>query len=184
MSDELRVRLRGLASFPAELPAFDPSTAPADPEALFLDWLQDAVAHGVLAAHAPVLSTIDEGGPSARVLMLRDIDAVGWLIGTPADSRPGRALSGTGVAALTFFWPERGRQVRVEGTAVQGSLEESAADARAREAATGHAGPESWSLWRVIPTRIEFWQASHDRHHLRLSFDRAGEGWEARRIDA
>ena len=74
MTEELRARLRALPSFPAELPAFDVEAAPEAPEPLFLDWLDEAVRAGVLAPHAAALATTDSGGPSARVLILKDLD--------------------------------------------------------------------------------------------------------------
>lgn len=185
MSEELRARLRAIPSFPAELPRFDPEDVPDAPEPLFLAWLDDALAHGVLAAHAAALATTDDGGPSARILILRDLDERGWLIGTPADSRPGRAMTADPRAALTFFWPSRGRQVRVEGAVEQAPDAESRADAAARATALGIAPDRSWSLWRIAPTAVEFWQASHDRAHLRLRYLRdtpAAPTWTRTRL--
>lgn len=215
MSDELRARLRALPSFPAELPPFDPDAAPAAPEELFLDWLDGAVRTGVLAAHAATLATVDAGGPSARVLVLKDVDAEGWAIATPADSRPGAAMTASGVAALSFFWPALGRQVRVEGEVRRASGEESSADFLARPLparATALVGrpapvladeeayavaraaavarleaapalvPEAWALWRVVPGTVEFWQAAHDRAHIRLRYRRDGDAWVRERL--
>ncbi|MCS0500192.1 pyridoxine/pyridoxamine 5'-phosphate oxidase [Protaetiibacter mangrovi] len=128
----LRARLRSLPSFPAELPAFDPADAPGEPEELFLGWLDDAVGAGVLAAHAAVLATVDDAGPSARVLILKDVGPEGWAIATPSDSRPGAAMTASGRAALTFFWPARARQVRVEGAVERADAAEAALDFLAR----------------------------------------------------
>jgi len=134
VSEELRARLRALPSFPTELPAFDPEAVPDTPEPLFLDWLDEAGAAGVLAPHAAALATTDPGGPSARVLILKDLDESGWQIATPADSRPGAAMAASAEAALTFFWPQLGRQVRVEGAVTRASDAEAAADFLARPA--------------------------------------------------
>ncbi|QNO38046.1 pyridoxal 5'-phosphate synthase [Protaetiibacter sp. SSC-01] len=134
MTTELRARLRTLPSFPRELPEFAPDAAPTTPQELFLAWLDEAVATGVLAPHAATLATVDETGPSARVLVLKDVDADGWAIATPADSRPGQAMTASGRAALTFFWPALGRQVRVEGEVRRADAADAAADFRDRPA--------------------------------------------------
>ncbi|QEO09445.1 pyridoxine/pyridoxamine 5'-phosphate oxidase [Protaetiibacter larvae] len=135
MTEELRARLRALPSFPGVLPVFDPSGAPPEPEPLFLAWLDEAVRDGVFAPHAATLATTDAtGAPSARVLILKDLDDDGWSIATPADSRPGEAMLASGRAALTFFWPSLGRQVRVEGAVRRAPEAESAADFLARPA--------------------------------------------------
>ncbi|PZQ90746.1 MAG: oxidase [Leifsonia xyli] len=215
MVEELRARLRALPSFPAELPPFDPEAVPPTPEQLFLVWLDEAVRAGVLAAHAATLATVDATGPSARVLILKDVGAEGWMIATPGDSRPGAAMAASGRAALSFFWPALGRQVRVEGevqraddaeaaadflarpaearatalvgrgTAVLGddaAFAAALADARARIAADPGLVPESWALWRIAPSSVEFWQAAHDRAHRRLRYRRHEGVWLRERL--
>ena len=92
-----------------------PQALPAEPQALFLAWLDDAVRAGALAPHAATLATQDASGPSASVLIVKDVGEHGWQIATPADSRPGQAMTASGRAALSFFWPALGRQVRIEG---------------------------------------------------------------------
>jgi len=215
MTDELRARLRALPSFPAELPAFDPAGAPPTPEELFLAWLDEAVAAGVLAPHAATLATVDATGPSARVLVLKDVGPEGWAIATPADSRPGEAMTASGAAALDFFWPALGRQVRVEGEVRRADDADAAADFGARPAdarATALVGrpaptlsgdaeyaaaradafarverdpdlvPDSWALWWVVPSTVEFWQAVHDRAHVRLRYRRHEGSWARERL--
>ena len=212
---ELRGWLRALPSFPAELPPFDPDAVPAEPQPLFLAWLEDAVRAGVLAPHAATLATADASGPSARALILKDVGPDGWQIATPADSRPGQAMTASGQAALSFFWPALGRQVRVEGAVRRASDAEAASDFRERPAAaraTALVGrprpeltgdeeyaaeraaaiarvggdaelvPQSWALWRIVPGTVEFWQAAHDRAHVRLRYRAVGDGWVRERL--
>ncbi|MBD0322468.1 MAG: pyridoxal 5'-phosphate synthase [Aldersonia sp.] len=96
----------------ARLP--DPASAPHE---AFLRWLEQAVAAGIPEPHVATLATIGADGlPQARVLMLRDLDESGWSFSGPAFSPKGRALAARPVAALTFYWREHGRQVRVTGT--------------------------------------------------------------------
>jgi pyridoxamine 5'-phosphate oxidase len=167
MSDAFRSQLRALPDFPADLPAFDPATAPADPVALFKLWLNQALAAGVPQPHACSLATADpHGQPSARMLILKDIDDDGWHFATSRTSRKGRELSVNPAAALNFYWPQQGRQVRVAGPVVELSAEASAADWDARPAADGSQNPD-WQLYAVRPTELEFWQARHDRRHIR-----------------
>ncbi len=167
MSESFRERLRALPDFPEHLPAFDPAAAPADPDELFRQWLDEALAAGVPAPNAFSLATADEQGrPSSRMLILKDIDDDGWHFATSRSSRKGRELSANPHAALNFYWQSQGRQVRVAGKVAELSAAASAADWHARPGADGSDNPD-WQLYAVRPHEIEFWQASHDRRHIR-----------------
>lgn len=131
----LRAVLRGLTVLNGQAPQFDPATAPDDPVELFGDWFLTAVRAGVTEPHAMTLSTVAPTGQvSARVLILKDVDSAGWHFAINAGSRKGRELAATGAAALTFYWPEQVRQVRVTGTAVADPAPVAAADFLARPA--------------------------------------------------
>lgn len=114
-------------SFPDELPEFPAETAPERPHTLFLDWVAEAGEH-VLAPHAVTLSTVDENGPDARVVVLRGVDDDGWAFSTSLDSPKAAQLEKDPRAALTFFWPGRGRQVRLRGQVSPASPDASADD--------------------------------------------------------
>ncbi|MEU6409233.1 pyridoxal 5'-phosphate synthase [Microbispora sp. NPDC046933] len=130
----IRDLLRGLPVFEAELPGFDVDAAPSDPVALFVEWLTSAVEAGVREPHAMSLATADAAGrPSSRVLICKDLAADGtWYFATSAGSRKGRELAATPYAALCFYWPEQGRQIRVRGTTVPADAQRGAADFLAR----------------------------------------------------
>ena len=65
---------------------------------------------------AMVLSTATlSGRPSARIVLLKGLDEHGLTFFTNYHSRKGRELAANPWAALTFFWPQIERQVRVEG---------------------------------------------------------------------
>ncbi|MBR7838502.1 pyridoxal 5'-phosphate synthase [Actinospica durhamensis] len=132
---DIRAYLRGLDVFAGELPAFDPDAAPDRPETLFVDWLTTAVEAGVREPHAMTLSTIGtDGTPSARVLILKNVDAHGWQFAAHGSSPKGRDLAGHPAVALTFYWSQQARQVRVRGPVEPASAQDSAADFLARSA--------------------------------------------------
>ncbi|MDO8188649.1 pyridoxal 5'-phosphate synthase [Conexibacter sp. JD483] len=129
----LRRRLRELAVFDVELPAFDPASAPERPEELFAAWLGGAIDAGVREPHALVLSTVDgDGRPDARTLILKGIADGGWEFATSRSSRKGRELEANPWAAAVFHWREQGRQVRLRGRVLDAGAEASARDFLAR----------------------------------------------------
>ncbi|MEV5607678.1 pyridoxal 5'-phosphate synthase [Streptomyces sp. NPDC052225] len=133
--DDLRQLLRGIAVFAGELPVFDPGATPATPAELFADWLLGALDAGVREPHAMTLSTAGEdGNPQARVLILKAVTADGWQFASDGGSVKARDLAARPYAALTFYWPQLARQVRVRGPVAPESAEASAADFRARGA--------------------------------------------------
>lgn len=129
----IRELLRGLEVFAGTLPDFDPAATPSEPVALFTAWLSEALAAGVREPHAMTLSTVDEAGdPQARVLILKNADDAGWQFAVHAASPKGRQVAARPSAALTFYWPLQGRQIRVRGAATPEPAERSAADFLAR----------------------------------------------------
>ncbi|MHB6907957.1 pyridoxine/pyridoxamine 5'-phosphate oxidase [Streptomyces sp. DB-54] len=128
-----RTLLRGLRVWEGELPSFAAQRTPADPLPLFRQWLREAAEAGVPEPHTMSLATADAAGdPSVRIVMLHDADEHGWHFGTHRDSRKGRELAARPRAALAFYWPAVGRQVRVRGTVTAAGPEESAADLHRR----------------------------------------------------
>ncbi|MER6147338.1 pyridoxine/pyridoxamine 5'-phosphate oxidase [Streptomyces hirsutus] len=118
-----------------ELPAFDPAAAPAEPLPLFTRWFAEAVTAGQPEPHTMSLATADaEGLPDVRIVMLHGADADGWSFATHAHSRKGGHLAARPYAALAFYWPVLGRQVRVRGPVATAPAEEARADLRARSA--------------------------------------------------
>jgi pyridoxamine 5'-phosphate oxidase len=133
--------LRRLPSLAGPLPEFDPDAAPADPDRQFERWLGDAIEAGVVEPHAMALSTVDPTGrPSARVLILKSLVDGRWAFASGAGSRKGKELANTPWAALTFYWPALGRQVRVRGAVEAADAEASAADFLARSPGARGAG--------------------------------------------
>ncbi|WP_328872100.1 pyridoxal 5'-phosphate synthase [Streptomyces sp. NBC_00287] len=194
-----------------ELPPFDPGAAPAEPLPLFASWFAEAVAAGQIEPHTMSLATSDEEGrPDVRTVMLHGADADGWSFATHVSSRKGRQLAVRPFAALGFYWPVLGRQVRVRGPVTAAASAESQADLHARStgalaaALTGRqsevlgsleelarvsaeswaraqqepdAPVPTWTLYRLLPEEVEFFQGDEKRQHVRLNYHRAAEGW-------
>ncbi|MDC0770006.1 pyridoxine/pyridoxamine 5'-phosphate oxidase [Streptomyces sp. HD] len=211
MGTDLHDLLRSLRVWDVDLPAFDPAAAPADPLALFTAWFAEAVAAGQVEPHTMSLATADEEGrPDVRTVMLHGADPSGWSFATHVGSRKGRQLAARPHAALGFYWPAQGRQVRVRGPVTAAPSTESQADLHARStgalaaALTGRqsealssleelrresqaswdraqrepdAPVPSWTLYRLRPDEVEFFQGDAARRHVRLVYRRTDEGW-------
>jgi pyridoxamine 5'-phosphate oxidase len=173
MGTDLHELLRSLRVWDPEvtdLPAFDPATAPDEPLALFTAWFAEAVAAGEREPHTMTLATADEDGlPDARIVMLHGADADGWSFATHVTSRKGRALAARPYAALTFYWPVHGRQIRLRGPVTAAPAEEALADLHARStgalaaALTGRQSDVLGSLEELTTASEAAWQ--HARHH-------------------
>ncbi|MDX6354461.1 MAG: pyridoxamine 5-phosphate oxidase [Streptomyces sp.] len=116
--EALLARMRAAPVLAGPLPEFDPDAAPDTPGPLFAEWLDRALAERVAEPQLMTLSTAGaDGAPSARVLLLRGIDTAGCAYDFATDSRSpkGRDLAGNPRAALTWYWPAHGRQIRMTG---------------------------------------------------------------------
>ncbi len=117
---------------------FEPDTD--DPFALFQAWFTDAEAAEATDPNAMTVATADTiGRPSARILLLKEVDERGFVFYTNFESRKGTELTVNPFAALCFHWKSLKRQVRVEGPIVK--VSDAEADAyfasRARMSRTG-----------------------------------------------
>jgi pyridoxamine 5'-phosphate oxidase len=87
-----------------------------DPFARFTAWFAEATASEPNDANAMTVATsTPEGLPSARVVLLKDHDARGFVFYTNKQSRKGAELNANRNAALLFYWKTLHRQVRIEG---------------------------------------------------------------------
>lgn len=88
----------------------------ADPLDVFRKWMDEAAAREPLDATAMTLATSSpDGAPSARMVLLKGADSRGFVFYSNAESRKGEELAANPRAALVFYWPTLGRQVRIEG---------------------------------------------------------------------
>lgn len=91
-------------------------TAADDPFRLFSAWLKDATASEPRDPTAMTLATVDDDGtPNARLVLLKGVDARGFVFYTNKNSQKGRELDAHPVAALVFHWKSLNRQIRVRG---------------------------------------------------------------------
>ena len=86
----------------------------------FSQWLQQAIEAKEKEPTAMCLSTIDQHGkPDARIVLLKETTSKGFVFFTNYESSKGQQLKNKPQAALTFFWPELERQVRIRGMVAQ-----------------------------------------------------------------
>ena len=81
-----------------------------------------------LLPEAMTLATSTPSGePSARMVLLRGFDERGFGFFTNYNSQKGRELAENPRAALVLYWGRLGRQVRISGSVVRQSADESTA---------------------------------------------------------
>src|SRR3954449_6863540 len=106
----------------------DERSLPAEPLALFREWLSDAAAAALAEVNAMVVSTVGASGvPSSRMVLCKVADERGFVFFTNYNSRKAREITAHPQVSLLFPWHPLGRQVRVEGTAARTDAAESAA---------------------------------------------------------
>lgn len=106
----------------------------------FSVWFEEAVNAQLLDPYAMLISTVDEiGQPHSRVVYLRNISDEGMVFYTNYNSQKGKNISASNKIAITFFWVELERQIRIEGTVkkVSEELSDKYFAARPRESQLG-----------------------------------------------
>lgn len=109
-----------------KLHSLDEKDIAANPIDQFEKWWKEAVKSEITEVNAMTLSTATKDGkPSARIVLLKDYDENGFVFFTNYNSHKGKELAENHYVALTFFWKEIERQVRIEGKVEKVSAEES-----------------------------------------------------------
>jgi len=89
-------------------------------------WFDQARHAELPEPNAMTVASVDaDGKPSARVVLIKEVNHKGFVFFTNYESRKGKALTHNPQAALLFFWPELERQIRIEGSVEKLSDEES-----------------------------------------------------------
>lgn len=143
-----------------------------DPFVQFRTWFDQAVNAELPLANGMTLATCDRyGQPSARIVLLKDIDH-GLVFFSNYDSRKGRELAANPKAALLFWWQHLHRQVRIEGQVEQISAKESDAYFETR--------PRDSNLSAMASAQS---QVVHSRGKLEEEVAAVREQWEGRNLE-
>jgi pyridoxamine 5'-phosphate oxidase len=144
----------------------------ADPIQQFHAWFDQALAAGLHEPNAMTVATATpDGRPSARMLLIKGVDARGFVFFTNYASRKGQELDSNPYAALVFYWAELERQVRIEGTVEQVTPAESDAYFHSRPLGS-QLGAAASHQSQVLASRAELEQriadlaAAHADHEL------------------
>ncbi len=87
-----------------------------DPFVQFSNWYLERLSSGVLNPESFSLATADpHTGVSVRIVLLKAYTREGFVFFTNYNSRKARQLASNNRAAMLFYWPESGRQIRIEG---------------------------------------------------------------------
>lgn len=109
-----------------ELAGLDEKLIDRDPIRQFQTWFADAIAAKLPMPDAMTLATATpDGRPSARMVLLKQVDHEGFVFFTNYRSAKARQLDANPFAALVFYWVQLDRQVRVEGSVARTSAQES-----------------------------------------------------------
>jgi pyridoxamine 5'-phosphate oxidase len=139
--------------------------ADADPLRQFESWFQQALSARLPLPNAMTLATVSASGkPSARVVLLKGIDANGFVFYTNYRSRKARELERNRSASLVFLWSDLERQVRIDGAVEKVSAGDS----------------DEYFVTRPLGARLSAWASPQsDRVPARAVLEEAME--EARR---
>src|SRR5829696_9853946 len=97
-----------------------------DPIKQFQTWLADAIEAKLPLPEAMTLATATpDSKPSARMVLLKQVDHDGFVFFTNYRSAKAEQLDANPYAALVFYWSQLDRQVRVEGRVTKTPAQES-----------------------------------------------------------
>lgn len=89
---------------------------PDNPLELFNQWFDEALHSEVTEPNAMALATADsKGRPDSRIVLLKGVEDGSAIFFTNYSSKKGKDLEENPYAAVTFWWAELERQVRMAG---------------------------------------------------------------------
>ncbi len=96
--------------------SLDSADINTNPIQQFQKWFNEAQQTNIHEPNAMSLATVSsDGRPSLRIVLLKGIENEKFLFYTNYQSKKGIQLAENPACALTFFWPELERQIRIEG---------------------------------------------------------------------
>jgi pyridoxamine 5'-phosphate oxidase len=91
-------------------------TADNNPFVQFRKWYGEHLQAGIAIPETVSLGTASASGRvSVRIVLLKDFDETGFVFFTNYLSKKGVTLTENPSASMLFYWPESGRQIRIEG---------------------------------------------------------------------
>lgn len=106
--------------------ALDEQSLADNPFDQFKAWFEESYSSERSDPSAMMLSTVDEQGfPDARIVLLKGIEDDAFVFFTNYQSKKGQQLQKKPYAALTFYWPELSRQIRIRGVVKRSSSAQS-----------------------------------------------------------
>ena len=126
-----------------------------NPFEIFAAWYAEILGSGIKEPTAMTLATANaKGRPSSRIVLLKAFDERGFVFYTNSQSHKGNDLRENPQAALSFYWMDLMRQVRIEGIAepVTGQEADDYYNSRALESRIG-----AWASKQseILPTAEE-----------------------------
>jgi pyridoxamine 5'-phosphate oxidase len=111
---------------PSDAQELDERNIDPNPIDLFRRWFDEAIASGSRLPDAMTLATATKDGkPSARMVLLKQVNDDGFIFYTNYQSAKAREIEGNPRAAVVLYWSVLDRQVRVEGSVERISAAES-----------------------------------------------------------
>jgi pyridoxamine 5'-phosphate oxidase len=148
--------------------SLDITSVHKNPITQFERWFEEALTAEVPEPNAFTLSTVTEDGrPSGRIVLLKGVENGKFIFYTNYQSGKGKDLENNPACALTFFWPELERQVRIEGIASRTEvlISEKYFQSRPRESQIGAwASPQSAIISgrEILDARVKELQKKFD----------------------